>query len=206
MDVNNIQFTKIEIQIAKHLFKHFRDRYNSRQLAKVLDINHAHANKLCSTLVKKIILKKEEIGNSVYFSFNYESKIAIKFIEYLLTLEETAAPKWLSVILHNLKKFEEYLTFSLVFGSSARNSTFNDIDVLLVYDKKNSGKIRKIKSGIRNSQLIEQPIRYVDVAEKDIYLNKDDKIFYNMISDCLVSYGAEKYVEVIKRCHKLKNI
>lgn len=206
MDVNNIQFTKIEIQIAKYLFKHFKDKYNSRQLAKVLGINHSHANKLCNALVKKVILKKEEIGNSVYFSFNYESKIAIKFIEYLLTLEETAAPKWLSVILHNLKKFDEYLTFSLVFGSSVKSSNFNDIDVLLVYDQKNSKKISKIKSEIRNSQLIEQPIRYVDVAEKDVYLNKDNKIFYSMISDCLVSYNAEKYVGVIKKCHKLKNI
>jgi len=206
MDVNNIQFTKIEIQIAKHLFKHFKDKYNPRQLAKVLSINHAHANKLCNSLVKKAVLVKEEVGNSVYFSFNYESKIAIKFIEYLLTLEETTAPKLLSVILHNLKKFDEYLTFGLVFGSSIKNNNFNDIDVLLVYDKKNSKKINKIKSEIRNSQLIEQPIRYVDVTEKDIYLNKDDKIFYNMISDCLVSYNAEKYVGVIKKCHKLKNI
>ena len=202
MDVNNIQFTKIEIQIAKHLFKHYHDRYNPRQLAKVLDINHAHANKLCNALVKKIILKKEEIGNSVYFSFNYESKIAIKFIEYLLTLEEMLPPKWLTVILHNLKKFNEYITMSLVFGSSIKNNKFNDVDVLLVYDKKKTKEINKIKSEIRNSRLIEQPIRYVDITEKDLYLNKDDKIFYNMLSDCLVSYNAEKYVEVIKKCHK----
>jgi len=206
MDANNIQFTKIEIQIAKYLFKHFKDKYNSRQLAKVLTINHAHANKLCSSLVKKAVLIKEEVGNSVYFSFNYDSKIAIKFIEYLLTLEELVAPKWLSVVLHNLKKFDEYLTFSLVFGSSAKSNDFNDIDILLVYDKKNSKKISKIKSEIRNSQLIEQPIRYIDIEEKDIYLNKNDKIFYNMISDCLVSYNAEKYVGVIKKCRKLKNI
>jgi hypothetical protein len=206
MDVNNIQFTKIEIQIAKHLFKHFKDKYNSRQLAKVLSINHAHANKLCNSLVKKAVLVKEEVGNSVYFSFNYESKIAIKFIEYLLALEELAAPKWLAVVLHSVKKFNNYIVFSLIFGSSAKSSGFNDIDVLLVYDKKNINDINKIKDEIRNSQLIEQPIRYIDVTEKDIYANKDDKIFYNVISDCLVSYNAERYVEVIKKCHKLKNI
>ena len=48
MVVNNIQFTKIEIQIATYLFKHYQDRYNPRQLARLLHINHAHANKLCS--------------------------------------------------------------------------------------------------------------------------------------------------------------
>ncbi len=36
MAVNNIQFTKIEIQIAKYLFKHYKDRYNARQLARIM--------------------------------------------------------------------------------------------------------------------------------------------------------------------------
>ena len=126
MDVNSIQFTKIEIQIAKYLFKHYKDRHNSRQLAKILNINHAHANKLCNSLAKKIILKKEEIGNSAYFSFNYENKTAMKFIEYLLSLEELLPSEWLSVIMHNLKKFNRYVIFSLIFGSSVKNSRFND--------------------------------------------------------------------------------
>ena len=158
MDVNNIQFTKIEIRIVKHLFKHYKERYNPRQLAKVLTINHAHANKLCNSLVKKIILKKEEIGNSVYFSFNYDSKIAIKFIEYLLILEETISPKWLTVIFHELKKFSEHLTLSLVFGSSVKGNKFNDVDVLLVYDKNKTREINKIKAGIRGARLIENQI------------------------------------------------
>src|SRR3989338_11567458 len=183
MDANNIQFTRIEIQIAKYLFKHHKDRYNSRQLAKVLNINHAHANKLCNSLTKKLLLKKEGIGNAVYFSFDYKSKLAIKFMEYLLVLEEKEFPKWLSVVLHNLKKFNEHITMGLVFGSSIKNSKFNDVDVLLVYEKNKTKKINKIKEEIRNSHLIEQPIRYVDIAEKDILLKKNDNIFYNILSD-----------------------
>ena len=202
MDSNRIQFTKIEILIAKYMFKHYRDKYISRQLAKVLSINHAHANKLCNSLVKKAILKKEERGNSVYFSFNYAEKLAIKFIEYLISLEGLISQKWLAVILHNLKKFNQYVSFSLIFGSSPRTSKFSDIDVLLVYDRKNTKEVDKIKDEIRNSHLIEQPIRYVDITEKDIYSNKDDKIFYNILSDCLVLYNAEKYVKVIKKCRK----
>ncbi|MEK6867208.1 MAG: hypothetical protein AABX98_00150, partial [Nanoarchaeota archaeon] len=75
-------------------------------------------------------------------------------------------------------------------------------DVLLVYDNKNAEKIKKIKEQIRKSQLIEQPIRYVDITEKDIYLNKDNKIFYNILSGNLIFHNAEKYVEVISKCHK----
>ena len=71
MDVNNIQFTKIEIQIARYLFKHYKGKYNARQLARILDINHAHANKLCNLLADKKLLIKEKMGNSVYFSYDY---------------------------------------------------------------------------------------------------------------------------------------
>ena len=140
MDVKNIHFTKIELQIVKYFFRHYKDRFNSRQLAKLLDVNHAHANNLCNSLVKKLLLKKEEIGNAAYFSFDYDRTLAMKFMEYLLALEEVEFPSWLSVVVHNLKKFNEHITMGLVFGSSIKKNTFNDVDVLLVYKKNKARK------------------------------------------------------------------
>ena len=202
MAVNNIQFTKIEIQIAKYLFKHYKDRYNPRQLARILNINHAHANNLCNILTDKHLLTKEEIGNSVFFSYQYDNKLAIKFMEYMLSLEEKELPKWLSVLSHSLKKFKDYTEMGLVFGSSVKNKDFNDIDVLLMYNAEKSKDVKKIKDEIRKSELVEKPIRYVDIAEKDILLNKEDKIFYSIISESLVFHNPEKYVEVVRKCRK----
>ena len=200
MTANNIQFTKIEIQIAKYLFKHYRGRHNARQLAKLLNINHAHANKLCNILADKQLLTKEEIGNAVYFSFNYEDKLAIKFMDYMLSLEKHEFPKWLVVVLHSLKKFKPCIELGLVFGSSIKNKEFNDIDVLLMYKKDKTKDIARIKEEIRKSQLVEQPIRYLDAAEKDITSNKEDKVFYSIMSDNLIFHNPEKYVGVIKKC------
>lgn len=202
MAVKNIQFTKIEIQIATYLFKHYKDKYNARQLARILGINHAHANKLCHLLLDKRILVKEEIGNSVYFSYNYNNDLAIKFMEYLLSLEEKAFPKWLLVLLHNLKKFKPYIQLGLVFGSSIKTKDFHDIDSLLVYDYHKAKDVQKIKDEIRKSQLVEQPIRYMDITEKDILLHKENRIFYSIFSENLIFHNPEKYVEVIKKCHK----
>ncbi len=202
MDVNNIQFTKIEIQIAKYMFKHYKDRYNARQLARLLNINHAHANKLCNILVNKNILVKEEIGNSAYFSYNYNNSLSIKFIEYLLSLEEKDFPKWIIVLLHSLNKFNPYIQLGLVFGSSIKRKDFEDIDILLMYEAGKSKDIKRIKDEIRQSELVEKPIRYVDITEKDILLNKGDKIFYNILSDNLIFYNPEKYTEVIRKCRK----
>ena len=202
MAVSNIQFTKIEIQIAKYLFKHYKDRYNARQLARILNINHAHANKLCNILSGKKLLTKEEIGNSIFFSYEYNNKMAIKFIEYILSLEEKEFPKWLSTLAHSLKKFKDSIEMGLVFGSSVKAGDFNDIDVLLMYDIEKSKDIKRIKDEIRKSELVEKPIRYVDIAEKDVLLNKEDKIFYNILSESLIFHNPEKYVEVIKKCRK----
>jgi len=202
MAVNNIQFTKIEIQIAKYLFKHYKDRYNPRQLARVLNINHAHTNKLCNLLAGKKLLLKEDIGNSIFFSYEYDNKLAIKFMEYMLSLEEKEFPKWLSVISHSLNKFKDSIEMGLIFGSSIKIKDFNDIDILLMYNAKKSKDIKKIKDEIRKSELVEKPIRYVDIAEKDILMNEEDKIFYGILSDSLIFYNPEKYVEVIRKCHK----
>src|SRR3989338_6195409 len=145
MAVNNIQFTKIEIRIAKYLFKHYKERHNDRQLARILNINHAHANKLCKDLADKQLLNKEEIVNTVFFSYEYDNRLAIKFMEYMLSLEEKEFPEWLSALSHSLKKFKDYIEMGLVFGSSIKTKDFNDIDVLLMYDAEKSKDIKKIK-------------------------------------------------------------
>lgn len=202
MVVNNIQFTRIEIRIAKYVFKHYKDRYNARLLARMLSINHAHANKLCNMLVNKRLFIKEEVGNSIYFSFDYKNEMALKFMQYMLSLEEKDFPKWLVVLLYNLKKFEPYIDLGIVFGSSIKREDYRDIDVLLTYNKEKAKDVNRIKEEIRKSQQVEKPIRYVDITTKDIIKNKDDKVFYSIISDSLVFCNPEKYVGIIKKCHR----
>jgi hypothetical protein len=206
MAANNIQFTKIEIRIAKYLFKHYKEKYNARQLAGMLDINHAHANTLCHDLVGKNLLGMEKIGNSIIFSYAYESRMALKFMEYVLSLDAQALPAWLSELAHALAKFKDCIEMGLVFGSSIKSKDFNDIDVLLMYDAAHSRDVKKIKDEIRKSELVEKPIRYVDISGRDIMLNRGDKIFYNILSESLVFHNPEKYVEVIRSCRKKMSI
>ena len=197
-NIQELNFTKTEIKILKHIFKHYKDRYNARQIAKELSLNHAHINDLCNALEKKNLLVREEIGNSIYYQFDYANKLALNFIEYLLSLEIKEFPKYLKVLLHSLSKFNEHIQLGLVFGSSIKSSKYNDIDVLLIYDKKKSQSINKIKEDIRKSELVEKPIRYVEISEKDLIKNKDNKIFYSIISENLIFHNSSKYIEVIK--------
>jgi len=197
MSVEKIQFTKIEIKILKYIFKHYKDRYNARQLARILSLNHAHVNKLCNSLAKKNLLQKENIGNSIYYTFDYKNVLAMKFIEYLLSLEENGFPSWLDTLAYNLGKFRGHIKLGCVFGSSIKSSSFNDIDVLLVYDKRKEADVKRIKDSIRKAELIDKPIRYIEMTEKDIEKNKDDQIFYSILSENLIFFNAGKYVEVV---------
>ncbi len=198
MSAKNIQFTKTEIKILKYIFKHYKDRHNARQLARLLSLNHAHVNKLCNLLNQKNLLLKEEIGNSIYYKFDYDNEMALKFIEYLLSLELKEFPKWLFVLLHSLNKFKKHIKFGCVFGSSIKNSKYNDIDVLLMYDKKKSADVSKIKKEIRKSELVEKPIRYVEITEKDVQKSREEKVFYSIFSENLIFHNPSKYVGVIK--------
>ena len=202
MYANNIQFTKVEILILKFVFKHFRDKYNARQLARTLSLNHAHVNKLCNNLAHKKLLKKEEIGNSIYYTFDYGNDLAIKFVEYLLSLERNESPKWLKVVAYNMDKFREHIDLGIIFGSSIKSDKFNDIDILLVYDKKKKTTIKKIKDDIRRAELIEKPIRYVEMTEKDILNNKNKEVIYNILSENIIFHNSAKYIKVIKKCSK----
>ncbi len=202
MDGKKIQFTPLEIRITTYIFKHYQQKFNARQLARVLEINHAHAQKLCTLLMKKQLLVQERVGNSIYFSYNYNYNLALNFMVYVLSLEEF--PPWLTVLKHSLKKFEKHLTLGLVFGSSIKIEAFNDIDVLLVYHQQKKKTIQGIKEEIRRSELLEKPIRYLEVAEQDILRNKN-KIMYQILSESFVFRNPEKYVEVVRKCRS-KNI
>ena len=198
MYANNIQFTKVEIKIIRYIFKHFREKHNARQLARLLSLNHAHINKLCNNLTEKKLLKKEEIGNSIYYRFDYDNDLAIKFIEYLLSLEQYEFPVWLKVLAYNLEKFKEHIELGCVFGSSIKSNKFNDIDILLIYDKKKKQPVSMIKDSIRAAGLIEKPLRYVELTEDDLLKNKGDEIFYNILSENLIFHNSAKYIEMVK--------
>ncbi len=206
MAVINIQFTPVEIRLVKYLFKHYQDKFNARQLAKLLNLNHAHVNKLCHLLANKNLFVKEKLGNSVYFSYDYKNTLAIRFMEYLLSLEVKEFSPKLNILLHNSNKFKPFIQMGLVFGSSLKIEEYSDFDVLLMYKTEKSKEIKKIKEEIRKSELLEKPVRYVDITEKDILANAKDKTFYNIISDSLIFYNPEKYVEVIRKCHRLMSI
>ncbi|MBN2567688.1 hypothetical protein JXB02_06425 [Candidatus Woesearchaeota archaeon] len=198
MYADDIQFTRTEILLAKHLFRHYRERYNARQLARQLSLNHAHAGKLCAALAGKGLLKRERIGNAIYYTFDYADELAIGFMKYLLSLERKGFPKWLSVLAYNLDEMSEHIELGLVFGSAIRKKAFNDIDVLLVYEKRVKEDVKKIQVSIRRAGLVGSPIRYVEISGKDIATNKDEEAFYAMLSENLIFHNPGYYVDVIR--------
>ncbi|MBD3209418.1 MarR family transcriptional regulator [Candidatus Woesearchaeota archaeon] len=196
-NIQEVRFTKTEIAITRHLFKHYKEKTNPRQLAKQLRRNHAAINKSCNDLEKKGLIKKEEIGNAHYYHFNYDQKPAKQFIEYLLTLEQQTTSTKLRIILHELERFKEIIHLGLLFGSATTSTAYNDVDVLLIYEKSKKAAVNTIKNQIRQADLIDKPIRYVEMTPKDIQKNKDDHTFYNIMSQNIIFHNPTAYIEAI---------
>jgi len=131
-----------------------------------------------------------------------EQYISNKFLpdKAIDLLDETAAAKRLTIKnsagenkLHHLElRLEKIISTK---ETAALNDKFDEAVKLKKEEE-------KIKEEIRISQLLEKPIRYAEITEKDILLNKEDKVFYSIMSDNLVFHNPEKYAEMIKKCRK----
>ena len=198
-DINifNLSFSKTELALITHFFKHYKEELNARQIARTIGINHAHSYKLCSELEKKRLLKKRVLGTMTYYSFFYEDPYAIKFMEYVLSLENMNSKKHIQVIEHVLREFSDYTKIMLLFGSAVHSKNYRDIDVLLMYEKKNKAKIAKIKENIRAEGLLEKPVHYVDMSFDDLEKNKNNPVFYPMLSNNIILQHAAAYAKVI---------
>ena len=169
-----------------------------RELAKKLNRNHAYITKSCKELKNKNILTEKIIGKNNVMHFNYENNQAINFVSYLLSLEKDIIPEWLTVIKYNLEKFNQHVDMTILFGSSTYSKKYNDIDVLLVYNKRKKKDMDLIKLEIRKISTISKPIRYTEITLEDINKNLEKLTMYNMLTNNIIIHGSEKYIEVIK--------
>ena len=65
-----------------------------------------------------------------------------------------------------------------------------------------SYSLKKFKDCIEMGLIFGSSIKVRDFNDIDVLLNKEDKIFYNILSESLVFHNPEKYAEVIRECRK----
>lgn len=181
--------TTKEQEIIKTLFKDFQTSYNSRSISKIVGISHPGAFKILKNLEKIEIVKSKKIGKASVYSLNLDNPIACKELEKILTIEAQNNKRWIE----EFKTLEDKSEFVILFGSILTNEkTAKDVDILVVAEKTNFNKIKKIVYGrdkLSNKKMhliIQQPKEF----KKDLI--NENKVTLEIIKNGIVLFGQDK--------------
>ena len=192
------EITVNEMKAILKIFKDFKTRYNANNLGKKLDLTSMGTLKILRRLYQKNILKLEELGKAKYYSINYDNPFAIDYIVFLLQKEANESLPRVKRWLNEAKKIENISEMGILFGSVLRTEKYKDVDLVLIFNKRNNNKIKK---QIKDLNMINiKQIHPVKQTPKDFQNNiaKEDKVILESIKKGILAFGFRKYVEVIK--------
>lgn len=186
--------TKMEKEIVLKLFKGFLSDYNPSTISNEIHKTRIGAFKALKKLEKDTIIKGKNFGKARFYSIDYNNQYALKNVETLLMEEANPYQRWKD----ELKELSKYADIIVMFGSFARNqNTAGDIDLLLIFDKKNSNKVNEIVK--EKNQMLAKKIHPINQTINDFKdnLKKKDKVIINAVKEGIVLHGYEKYLEII---------
>ena len=186
-----ISLTKKEREVLLILFKDFTSYYNANSISKILKITHVGAQKIFKRLNNILISKR--IGKSIIHKLKLEDDYTKKLISFLLADEANNFKRWNE----EFKKLFKEDRIIILFGSSIKNySTSNDIDIMIVMDKKD---IKEVNTMLKEKEdIFPKPIHAIKLTYDDLLKNIKNKEMIDIIKNGIILYGYDKYVELIK--------
>lgn len=186
-----------EARIIDFLIRNFRERNSINALARKLEVSHTGVHKILRKLESVKVLKPEKIGNSIYYKVNLGEGIGVKIAEFVFAQNELNS--YAKVIEEDLKVLEPLTQSCILFGSVLQKGReARDIDVLLVFEKKNFKKVHQKLEEIR--EMKPKKIHDVMMAKEDLVKNikKNDEVVLDIIKNGRVLWGSGIIVEGIK--------
>ena len=187
--------TPLEKKIVLKLFKDFTIDYNSSSIAKVLNKTRVGTFKALNSLEKDSIVKGRILGKARFYRINLEDEYARKNVETLLMEEAKSYTRWKD----ELNELFRLTHIVILFGSIIRNEEkANDIDLLLVFDKKNNNKVNQFIK--EKNQLLIKKLHPIKQTRDDLRKNilKRDKVILDAIRSGIVLHGYGKIMGMIK--------
>ncbi len=134
-----VSLTKKESEIVLKLFKDFSKNYNANSISKEINISSRGALKILKHLEKKHLVTSKKLGKAVFYKLSLDDLYVRKIVELLLIEESrNKAQRWIE----EFKEIFDYTEAVIIFGSIIKNPQHaRDVDVLLVYERKNHEKI-----------------------------------------------------------------
>lgn len=190
-------------KILIRILKDFTIEHTITSLAKETGLSRVGVWKILKKIEADRLINLKSIGNgrtSTYIvNLNWSNILTEKKLELLLIEEVQSNQRWID----NFKGLESQIDFLILFGSILHSSKqANDIDLLIVTDKKNLSKVRENISKIQKSQVKKIHLNSFTISEFKEEINKKNKVFIDAIKKGIVLFGQEKFIKLLKETKK----
>lgn len=192
-----VSLTENESRTIEFLIRNFYKEYNINQLAKKLDISPGGMFKILKKLEKQKFLISKKLGNNVFYEINYGSQDALDACTFVL-IERKTTP-YIKAWIKDLEKLKPKTEMAILFGSVLKkDKKARDIDVLLVFDRKNLGDIENLIDKI--NRIKSKRIHAVYQTKEDFIRNvkKQDSAVMEEIRTGIIIWGRDFLVEAIR--------
>ena len=192
--------TTAEMNAVLTIVKGPEQNYNANNLAKAIGVTPMGALKILKRLKKESILKSKTIGKAVIYSINTRDGYAIRYVSLILLRESLYANKQIKRWVEEFKKIKN-ADLIILFGSILNKLNPNDIDVLLVTDKKRFSKLQQEIKEINELSIKKIHPLYQTFEDLINNIKKRDKPLLSAIKGILV-LGEEKFIEAYNESYK----
>lgn len=196
-----VHISENELKTLNFLVRHFTEKYSINQLAKKLGITPKGLHKLLKRLEKNNIVESEKLANAVFYKLNFSSDFARKSAE--LSLFEDIKLPYARVQARDLESLRKFCLAAILFGSVLeKGDKAGDIDVLLVFEKKNYKKVRQEVGKIQS--LKPKHIQTVVQTPQDLINNfkKPDEVMLEILRTGKILWGHDIIVNSVKESVK----
>ncbi|MBN4049204.1 hypothetical protein JYT91_01160 [archaeon AH-315-M20] len=192
-----VSLTTNEAKTMEFLIRNFSKDYNINQLAKELCISPGGMFKILKKLERQNFLTEKKLGNNIFYKINYQSYEALDACKFALT-EKKETP-YIKVWTKDLEVLRKKAELAILFGSVLKKGReARDIDLLLVFDKRNLEDIENLIVRINNIK--PKKVHAIYQTKEDLIKNikKQDKAILEEIRTGIILWGREVVVEAIK--------
>jgi len=183
--------SELEQETLLTLFKNPFENYNSSTLAQVLKKSRMGVFKAFNNLERNNLVAGKTLGKARFYRLTLDNEYTRKTLELLLMDESKKYVRWKD----EFKEIGAHVKILILFGSIIHTEkNAGDIDIMIVYDKKDNEIITKIIKEKNN--VLTKKIHPVKQTLEDIRSNilKKDKIILSAIKEGIVLTGQDEFV------------
>jgi len=190
-------FTHNETMFVLNVFKNPETLYNASSISKVIGISRMGALKIARKLEKENTILSKEFGKARFYMLNLNNDFVRQYLCFLLKREAEYSDPYVKMWVSEIRKIK-YADLAILFGSVLkRHKSAEDIDVLLVTDKK---RFSKLKDELKEIDAVNvKKIHAIYQTKEDFIKNlkKNDKVVLNAIKG-VVAFGEEFLIKVVQ--------